>query len=213
VRRVVFSGRAIAVVLAFASCKEEQPTPSLPSEGSVYEQGCNDAGVAECQKLGELYAKGEGGLPKNLNLAIGLFSHACSEGVAAGCASLGDAYEQGFGVPVDIRQAAAHYKRGCVIAGEDFDADACYALGTLHQLGKGVDKDLPKAAELYNRACSRGSARGCHGLAYLHFVGKGVEKNPARAAELFTKACKGGDAWACDNLKRLRAQQGLKSPW
>ncbi len=96
--------------------------------------------------------------------------------------------EQGQGVPKDVPQAMAIYKRGC----DGGLGNSCHNLGALTQ-----PTDPKQAAELYTRGCQGGFAPSCGNLAQLYTDGEGVAKDPVRATELRKQACAGGVTSAC----------------
>ena len=69
----------------------------------IWIQKAADQGYAEAQeKLGEMYARGRGGLAKDDAQAVSLFRKAAEQGFAQAQFTLGWAYDTGDGVPVDI---------------------------------------------------------------------------------------------------------------
>jgi TPR repeat protein len=90
---------------------------------------------------------------------------------------MGTIHEQGLGVPKNLANAAAWYRK----AAEGGNASAQYNLGVLYQFGKGIAKDAKAAAFWHRKAANQGHGRAQNNLSTFYYTGVGVERDLAEA--------------------------------
>ncbi len=101
---------------------------------------------------------------------------------------VGRCYENGWGVPVDMAQAAVWYRR----AAERGDAWAQYNLGHLLLDGNGVARDHDAAFAWYSRAAAQGHARALNLVGRCHEHGWGTKRDPRAAVIAYRQSAEGG---------------------
>lgn len=110
--------------------------------------------------LGQLYEAGQGGVPKDLAMAVKLYRQAADQGLAGAQYTLGFAYEAGHGVPANQAEAAKWYLK----AAEQGDPLAQYDIAQRYDLGVGVAADHVEALKWFILAARQGqqdsAARG-----------------------------------------------------
>ncbi|XP_048399830.2 death ligand signal enhancer [Stegostoma tigrinum] len=101
---------------------------------------------------------------KDLHQAARYLMMASESGDTASHYNLGICYEKGWGVMMDLQQAAELYQKAAALE----HADAQCALGMLYQQGLGgLPVSFSKAIELYRRAAHSGSDEAAHNLQCL----------------------------------------------
>ena len=121
--------------------------PSSVGEGVKRLRQAAAAGSAEAMvRLADVEQQ-PGGNPRRGMLLIG---QAAEAGHAPALTALAQRYESGDGLPRDIAQAAALYRRA---AGEG-DCAAMLRLGMLYETGQGVPQDAARASAWYRAAAS-----------------------------------------------------------
>jgi TPR repeat protein len=110
-----------------------------------YQRACNGGHASGCLKAGFMYELGlESPVSQDYARAITLFTKACGgqkignvdqyygnpdADIAEGCNQLGNVYRYGHGVPIDMAQAAAFYRKACNLG----DSGGCDSLKELGQ--------------------------------------------------------------------------------
>jgi uncharacterized protein len=79
----------------------------------AFRRACYGGEPDGCRALGDLYAKGKGGLGKNPKIAAKFYERGCKDGVMAACTGLADAYRTGKGMAKDPTRAKALYVDAC----------------------------------------------------------------------------------------------------
>ncbi|MDR4464816.1 MAG: sel1 repeat family protein [Nitrospira sp.] len=82
---------------------------------------------------------------------------ACEKGDAEGCFNLGVMYDEGTGVPQDVVQAVALFRKAC----DSELPEACINLGVAYQLGIGVKQQDAEALKYYRKGCNLKLPKGC----------------------------------------------------
>ncbi len=120
---------------------------------------------------------------------------------------LGVAYQMGWGVPQDLAQALAYYRKAA--AGQH--PQAFVALGRLHAEGKGVVRDEQEALRWFQKAAEEDFPEGKIALADMYRAGRGVPKDVSKAIQLLEEAGHRGSGKAHYELA-LMFEQGLGIP-
>lgn len=121
--------------------------PSSVGEGVKRLRQAAAAGSAEAMvRLADIEQQ-PGGNPRRGMLLIG---QAAETGHAPAITALAQRYESGDGLPRDIAQAAALYRR----AASEGDCSAMLRLGMLYETGQGVPQDVARASAWYRAAAS-----------------------------------------------------------
>ena len=130
------------------------------------------------------------------------------QGNAEAQAGLGFIYAVGQGVPENIIQSVAWYRR----AAEQGDATAQFNMGLAYAKGEGAPKDAVQAATWFRKAAEQGIAIAQFDLGKAYENGTGVAKDPAQAAACYWQAAELGNAEAQSSLGLLysRGEGALK---
>lgn len=128
-----------------------------------YTLGCNGGDAHACTNLGTLYM-GAGGpeVPIDEKKSLDLSVRACNGGISTACGNTGLRYEFGMGVPRNVPQAEALFRRACQLD----DAD-CIRLGILYQHGVGAKRDDRAAKALFEKSCGAVGVDGTSGFPSL----------------------------------------------
>ncbi|MFU8790377.1 MAG: J domain-containing protein [Methylobacter sp.] len=148
--------------------------------------------------VGLLYAKGQGGIPKNDKQAVGWFGKAAQQGHREAQTKLCYMYAIGKGVAQSYISAIDW----CYKAAKQGDVTAQYNLGLMYEKGQGVVKDNSLAFSWYGKAAAQGDARSQYNLGVIYANGLGVTKDTKQAAVWYRKAAKQGLPEAVDVLKQ-----------
>jgi TPR repeat protein len=159
-----------------------------------------EAGYAPSQVIvGDLYANGRGGLPRNDEEAVRLFKLAAEQEDGNGQASLGFMFSAGRGgLPRNDHEAVRLYK---LSAAQD-SAAGLSNLGAAYERGMGgLPQDEVEAVRLYLLASEKGWAQAQSNLGFMYLSGKGgLAKNAPEAVRLFRLAANKNNALGLNNL-------------
>ncbi len=95
--------------------------------------------------------------------------------------AMGVMAENGFGMPKDLPQAAAWYRR----AAEQGNADAQYNLGAMYEHGIGLPVNYAQAVRWYRPAAESGDIDALSNLGVLYEKGQGVPQDRVLALALY----------------------------
>lgn len=124
-----------------------------------------------CFQLGRSFLLG-GGVPRNAEIAFGLFRTACAAGLGAGCHALGDRYRDGSGTTRDAARALSVYDDACRYG----SAAGCNELGLMLESQPGRETT---ALDAFERGCRLGDAAVCNNRQRLRASRTGVTKGNA----------------------------------
>ncbi len=165
-----------------------------------------ERGEAEAQqKLGTIYAKGQG-VKQDYAEAAKWYRQAADQGHPAAQTALGELYEAGQGVPRDEAEAAKCYRR----AAEQGHAPAQYSLAVLYVMGKGVPRDNAEALKWYRQAADQGDALAQFNLGMRFYEGNAVAPDPVEAYKWLSLAAAQrmpDAAKALDDVKRRMTRE------
>jgi uncharacterized protein len=151
----------------------------------------------ECQRLGDLYARGKD-VPQDEARAVDFYDAACRSGLVGSCAVQGWLLLERHQRPEDVKLGEELLDRACKTGAPS----ACDMLGRVYANGLGVAQDVPKARKVLGDACERNFAQPCATLAHLLDAGVGKPRDPELAQKAMEKACLLGTddvcSWACD---------------
>ncbi len=161
--------------------------------------------------LGEVYAKGLGGLAKNPAEAVRLFRLAVDQGHAAAQANLGIMYVRGEGgLVVDEREALRLFR----LAAYQGNAVAQSYLGVMYQNARGgLQRDEREAVRQFRLAAVQGNATGLTGLGDAWRLGRGGRpKDDRKAVVLYRLAAAQGDPLGQSDLGAMyeKGRGGLR---
>ena len=123
----------------------------------VFEQGCEQDRLKECNALGIMYG-GSVGVKKDVEKSIVFFTKGCDGGFGVSCVNAGGMYEELYDYSdKGYKIANAYYKKACDMQ----IAQGCYNLGMHYLEGKGVQKDTKKAYRFLSFSCDLGYKYGC----------------------------------------------------
>jgi TPR repeat protein len=134
------------------------------------------------------YRDGNGGMPKDLQLAVFWLREAAEGGLANAQAELGSLYSKGAcGLEKDTEEAAKWLRK----AAEQGDVKAQACLGFLYWTGEVeiADSDT-EAVRLFQAAAKQGHAKAQFGLGCCYMDGTGVEKDYQAACRWLALSCK-----------------------
>jgi len=137
---------------------------------------------------------------------LGILAEEAEQGDADAQFMLGNLYDTGAGVPRDLAQAAACFRKAAEQyrkAAEKGDAHAQAGLGDLYREGHGVPRDYTQAAFWLRKAAEQGDAEAQFSLGDLYYSGRGVSQDYTQAAAWFRKAAEQGYAAAQSMLGYL----------
>jgi hypothetical protein len=120
--------------------------------------------------------------------------------------SLGDMYRMGDGVPQDMAQALAWYRKAA-------DQGDAFALGEVYENGQGVARDYVQALAWYRKAADLGDASAQSTVGSLYYFGRspGIPRDYAQALIWFQRGAQQGDPMALVGLGGLySAGQGVQ---
>ncbi len=159
-----------------------------PSEAAAWIRSAAESGLSAAQvRLGRLLLEGRG-LPQDRAAAFFWFQRAAGQRDADAMNMVGRCYELGWGVTIDLSQAAVYY-RSSAEAGHDWGQ---YNLANLLFDGRGVARNLSDAFTWFLRAAMQGHARAMNLLARCLEEGWGCQRRPAEAAEWFRRSAEAG---------------------
>ncbi len=95
--------------------------------------------------------------------------------------AMGVMAENGFGMPKDLKQAAAWYRK----AAEQGNTDAQYNLGAMYEHGIGMPVNYVDAARWYRPAAENGDIDALSNLGVLYEKGVGVKQDRVLALALY----------------------------
>jgi len=103
------------------------------------------------------------------------------KGDARGQYAMGVMAENGFGMPVNLQQAAAWYLK----AAQQGNTDAQFNLGAMYERGLGMPADPAQAAHWYLLAAESGDIDALSNLGVLYEKGEGVPQDKVLAMALY----------------------------
>ena len=138
----------------------------------------------------------------NYSEAITTLRPLANHGDARSQYAMGVMSEKGFGMPVNLRQAADWYQK----AAKQGNADAQYNLGAMYEHGIGMPVDYVQAVRWYRPAAESGDIDALSNLGVLYQKGQGVSQDQVLALALYNVSV------ALDtnaNSQAARNRQGL----
>ncbi len=138
----------------------------------------------------------------NYSEALKTIAPLAEHGDARSQYAMGVMSEKGFGMPINLRQAAIWYQK----AAKQGNVDAQYNLGAMYEHGIGMPVDYIQAARWYRPAAENGDIDALSNLGVLYEKGQGVSQNKVLALALFNVSV------ALDtnaNSQAARNRQGL----
>ena len=185
------SGQLAFLLLAFACLAMFQPGCSKVQDIDQLRQAA-EQGDAEAQnKLGFMYAEGEG-VPEDNQEAVKWYRKAAEQGHASAQYNLGIMYVKGEGVAEDDREAVKWYRK----AAEQGYAKAQYNLGVMYGKGEGVAEDDREAVKWFRKAAEQGLASAQYNLGVTYVKGEGVPEDYVKAYAWLNLAAAQGDKTA-----------------
>ena len=95
--------------------------------------------------------------------------------------AMGVMAENGFGMPKDLQQAAAWYRK----AAEQGNTDAQFNLGAMYEHGVGMPVNYAQAARWYRPAAESSDIDALSNLGVLYATGRGVPQDKVLALALY----------------------------
>lgn len=155
--------------------------------------------------LALLYLKGEGGIDKNVPLALELLLKAADNGLMQAQTHLGVYYTEEE--TQDLDKAVAFFKA----AADQNDPEAQYFLGICYEEGWGVEINTSKSAELYGQSASTGHDGALYNLGVFNELGLGgLPKDRVQAIQLYQMSADAGNEQAMLQLDRIKAQAAVE---
>mmetsp|Transcript_4424 Transcript_4424/g.11235 ORF Transcript_4424/g.11235 Transcript_4424/m.11235 type:complete len:843 (+) Transcript_4424:58-2586(+) len=182
-----------------------------------YRKGADGGSAGSMTNLGMLYEKGDG-VPQSWPDALKLYREAAVLGDTraspAAAQNLCNCYTNGWGVEVNLAEAASWLERAAKLG----SAEAMFDLGYRYERGQGLPADMKLALACYASAADSGHPLAIFNTANCLKNGWGSAPDPAAAAELFQIAAELGvteakreiaKMEATDRLKRMLAEHGV----
>ena len=139
--------------------------------------------------LGNVYAFGLLGVPKDSIEALKWYRLAAEQGDAAAQFNLGLMYDIGTGIPKHPAEAVKWYRK----AADQGLSGAQNSLGNMYANGEGVPKDSIEAFKWYRLAADQRSAAAQLNIGLVYDIGKGVLKDSAEAVKWYRLAADQGN--------------------
>jgi TPR repeat protein/uncharacterized RDD family membrane protein YckC len=149
--------------------------------------------------IGDLYATGRDGWPKNDIEAVGWYRLAADAGESTAMFNLGVMYENGLGgLPKDDTQAVSWYRK----AADGGNANGMARLASMYTNGRGgLPMDDAQAAGWYLKAANAGNIYCMAWLGFMYANGRsGLPKDDLLAVAWYHKAADAGESTAMFNL-------------
>jgi TPR repeat protein/Flp pilus assembly protein TadD len=129
-------------------------------------------------------------------------------GEAAAQYAVGDAYFDGAGVPKDLSEAMAWYRKAAMQG----DRDAQYQLGRMYRYGEGTGVDNAQALAWYVKAAEQGLHKAVNDVGVMYGDGSAGQVDAVAARAWYLRAAEGGYGLAQLNVGRLleRGSGGAK---
>lgn len=159
---------------------------------------CLSGDINRCSQLGDMFAAGTGGVPRDMTRAAEMYERACAGGASDVCNTLGEVYEKSGTFEGGEARATQMYEKAC----NGGSSAGCLNLG----LAFAARDDHAKAVALYERSCTGGWAPGCHQLGISYQQGEGVKKDLPKALAFFSQACDGEYVEACTTAAEIYAR-------
>jgi len=158
------------------------------AEALEWVRSAAELGVAAAQvRLGRMLLEGLG-QPRDARAAFLWFMRAAKRNDAEAMNMVGRCHELGWGVPINLSQAAVYYRSSADI-GYDWGQ---YNFANLLFDGRGVIRDLRHAFIWFLRAAIQGHSRAMNLLARCLEEGWGCARSAEQAAEWFRRAAEAG---------------------
>ena len=189
--------------VAVASLPSSTPSSSTPSAAPARQtlrEAATNGDASAQYEIGQRYANGASGLPKDDEQAAYWLNRAAEQGLAPAQYRLGTMFEKGNGVPENPTKARTWYER----AASQGNVKAMHNLAVMQAEGAGGPQDFAGAARSFDAAAQHGLADSQYNLAILHERGLGVERNLAEAYKWFAIASANGDADADARAEALK---------
>lgn len=132
---------------------------------------------------------------------VDALQRAANGGDASAQLKLAQAYEDGNGVPKDVVQAAAWYRK----AAEQGNAEAQNSLGVMYHVGEGVDENKRLAVEWYEKAARQRNANAMFNLGVAYYNGDGVQVDDDLSYAWFVLAEEAGNPQAVGAVARAES--------
>jgi len=144
-----------------------------------------DTGDAAAQaKLGQIYARGLHGRPRDPVLARQYFELAAEQENAAAFANLGLMSEQGIAGEENLTAAHEYYQKAAKLG----SSMALNNLGAMYLEGRGVPKDHDKALDFFRRAAEKSHPEALVNIGTMYKKGWGADKDLYKAKHFYSLA-------------------------
>tara|TARA_B100001094_G_C18194340_1_gene809545 strand:- start:2307 stop:3245 length:939 start_codon:yes stop_codon:yes gene_type:complete len=136
--------------------------------------------------LAQQYFYGNG-MPKNISLALHLYSQAANMGHTQAMYQLSQIYKKGLNVDADPKLALAWLKRSATKG----YTPSQYELGQAYQSGFYTERNLSRAIQLYKLAADKNHHAAQFTLALMYYKGLGQSQDYQKAMHYFLLAAQG----------------------
>lgn len=165
---------------------------------ALLSQAVSDEPALTAAALGQLYERGQAGLPASDEQARALYDAACRHwpdpDAAPGCTALSVMRLEGRGGPEEAGNGFRMLRNLC----DTGWGPACTELAFQTEL-RG-DGDPAPVAALFAQGCAAGDLLACSQYGFRLELGEGVSRDVAQARDLYQRACLGGEPQGCSNL-------------
>ncbi|MEM9188469.1 MAG: tetratricopeptide repeat protein [Myxococcota bacterium] len=153
-----------------------------------------------CLEVGVAHDRGERGVARDDDQALGYYRLACRLGSGQGCFNAGSL--QGEQTSDTARESSCElYERGCALE----SARACAQTARCVLQGVGGQPNYALVESRFRSACEAGDPSACIDLGILYANGEGLPQRKSEAAHLFRRGCELGNDESC----RLEAEQWM----
>lgn len=176
-----------------------------PVKAAIFIRSAAECGLPAAQvRLGRMLLDGSA-MERNQRAAFDWFSRAADQGDTEAMNMVGRCHENGWGVPVDLRRAAASYRA----SGESGHDWGQYNFGNLLFDGRGVAPDRAQALRWYLLAAAQGHGRAMNIVARCLEEGWGCRPSVDDASYWYYQSARSGYFRGQFNHAVLLAERGL----
>jgi len=162
----------------------------------IFKQAAVKGDGASMNALGNLYAKGDAGLAKDVSSAIDYYKNAGQSGYSAGYYNLAKLYKDDVLLPQDFQQSVNYSQAGAAMG----DANCKNLLAYYYFKGFGVTQDYTKAFNLFLELAQAGNVNAQYFLGLCYRNGYGTNVNQQEAKRWLQSASAKGDYQATHEL-------------
>lgn len=201
----------IAAALVLSACQGGKKTVSqVPATGSGGKVESRESVEARAKKgdkdaqfdMGAFYHDGEGGTPKNFDLARQWFEKAAKQGEPRAQFNLGVMYYTAEGIKQDYAAAKEWFEKSAKTGNDRAE----FNLGVMYYRGEGLKQDFARSMELFTMAGLQNFHEAQFNIGVQYARGEGVKQDIGKAYAWFSAAQGNGNPRAEEVLKNIERE-------